>query len=41
LLDHLEQGPQLVEVEAPQPKFSLSKALKQQICLTFQDVSSS
>src|SRR5882724_5343824 len=41
LLDHLEKGPQLVEVEAPQPKFSLSKGLKQQICLTFKDVSSS
>ena len=41
LLDHLEEGPQLVEVEAAQPKFSLSKGLKQQICLTSQDVSSS
>src|SRR5450432_370449 len=28
LLDHLEEGPQLVEVEAAQPKFSLSKGLK-------------
>jgi hypothetical protein len=41
LLDHLEEGPQLVEIEAAQPKFSLSKGLKQQICLTSHHVASS
>ena len=41
LLDHLEEGPQLVEIEAAQPKFSLSKGLKQQICLTSDHVASS
>ena len=40
LLDHLEEGPQLVEVEAAHPKFSLSKRLKQQICLTSDQVAS-
>jgi hypothetical protein len=30
----------LVEVEAAQPKFSLSNGLKQQICLTANHVSS-
>jgi hypothetical protein len=34
LLDHLEQSAQLIEIEPAHSKFSLSKALKQQICLT-------
>jgi hypothetical protein len=29
----------LIEIESAQPKFSLSKALKQQICLSLKDVS--
>jgi hypothetical protein len=41
LLDHLEEGPQLVEIETTHPKFSLSKGLKQQICLTSDHVASS
>ncbi len=39
LLDHFEEGPQLVEIEAAQSKFSLSKGLKHQICLTAKVVS--
>src|SRR5882724_5483341 len=40
-LDHLDDGPQLIEVEAAHAKLSLSKPLKHKICLIREVAASS